>query len=152
MKRRSTWFMGGISKSMCWSLWHSFSKNTVPENVLHAYFYGSHTPGPLSGIKSNRSEDVTHSALIHSCHWCSNVSHRDKLFLLQVIKTCTKRLRRYQIPSLGTAPLNGSQKLQVLPRHSGHHLKNVDFKGFNPEKSKQNSVNVGACMVETYTA
>lgn len=35
--------------------------NTVPENVLHVYFYISHAPGPLSGVKSKRPEDVTHS-------------------------------------------------------------------------------------------
>lgn len=78
------------------------------------------------------------------------VTHRDRcIHPPGYYKTYSKRFRRYQI--LGIIPLKGSQKLKILTRHAGHHLKNVNFKGFNPEKSKQNSVNIDTHTVEICT-
>lgn len=106
-------------------------------------FYIPISTSPMLLVSSLKGQKMLH---IH--HESSSVPDRAMWFTgtyvstLQVTETCTKRFRRYQIPSLGRVPLNGSQKLKVLTRHSGHHLKNVNFKGFNPEKSKQNSVNM----------
>lgn len=118
-------------------VWDTISQRTPCQKTFYMLISTSAMLLDLSVVWSLKGQ------VLHIHHESTPVPDRamwftgTNVFILQVTETCTKRFRRYQIPSLGIVPLNGSQKLKVLTRHSEHHLKNVNFKGFSPEKSKQ---------------